>query len=256
MRQRTVSRFPLFLVFGSMPSMKAILVGASLSWMLWGCGAPSPGPEAKPVSDGVGQGEVVPAPPAPPDPAASASVATAEPVSAPTVAPEASPPGWQPIPAKRPKGFPGVPFAEVRAFAFDLENGARPICSGPLDEDGTLCSTVARPGVKLSAEQAKKLVALVQQKSSFGGGSKCFLPHHGFVFYDEAGVPVADISVCFMCEMATSTPSIPAARPSGEGGGSVGISEKGVTALRALCNELGLPKCDAKKPNDFGLPPP
>lgn len=239
-----------------MSQVKAILVGAGMTWMLWGCGGPSPGPEATPVSDGVGQGELVPAPPAPPDPAASASVASAEPVSAPTtVAPEASPPGWKPIPAKRPNGFPGVPFAEVRGFAFDLENGARPVCYGALDEDGTLCSTVARPGVKLSDDQAKKLVALLQQKSSFGGGSKCFLPHHGFVFYDEAGVPIADLSVCFMCEMGTSTPSIPAARQGGDGGSSFGISATGVAGLRALCTELGLPKCDAKQPGDFAPPP-
>ena len=59
-----------------------------------------------------------------------------------------------------------------------------------------------------------------------------------------------------MCEMATSTPSIPAARQIGEGGGSFGISEKGVAALRALCTELGLPKCDAKQPGDFAPPPP
>ncbi len=146
-------------------------------------------------------------------------------------------------------------FAEVRAFAFDLAQGGRPVCYGPLDEDGTLCSTVARPGVKLTGEQAEKVVALFQQKSTFGGGSKCFLPHHGFVFYDEAGVPVADISVCFMCQMAASRPSTPAARTSGEGGGSVGMSDKGTAALRALCTELGLPKCDATKPDDFGPPP-
>jgi hypothetical protein len=239
--------------------MRAILIVGGLSWMLSACAGPSPKPDPTPSSDGAGQGEVALAPPAPPDPASSASVSTAAasaaPVTAPTdVAPEASPPGWKPIPAKRPRGFPGVPFAEVRGFAFDLANNGRPVCYGPLDEDGTLCSTVARPGVKLSDEQAKKLVALLEQKSSFGGGAKCFLPHHGFVFYDEAGVPVADISVCFMCEMAASTPSIPAARQSGEGGSSFGISEKGVAALRALCNEVGLPKCDAKTPDDFAPP--
>lgn len=211
------------------------------------CAAPSPGlnavdPPPRETTEPTVQ------PPAPPEPSASAETADVSGVSVP---PEASPPGWTPIPAKRPKGFPGVPFAKVRAFAFDLENDSRPICYGPLDEDGTSCSTVQRPGVELTAEQASKLVDLLKQKSSFGVGSKCFLPHHGFVFYDEAGVPVADISVCFLCDMAASRPSIPDARPGDEGASTVGISEKGIAGLRALCTELGLPKCDAKQPNEF-----
>jgi hypothetical protein len=166
-------------------------------------------------------------------------------------APEVPPPRFTGIPAKRKTGFPGLAFAKVRAFAFDLAVSGRPVCPAPLDEDGTLCSTVKRPGVELSEPQTKKLVELLKQPSTFGGGSACFLPHHGFVFYDESDTPIAELSYCLLCEMAIAHPAIPQAKAGGEGAG-FGLSEKGNEALRELCNELGLPKCNAKSPDEFG----
>ncbi len=166
-----------------------------------------------------------------------------------TAAPEESPPpGWKGIPPSRPKGFPGVPFKTVRGFAFDMAVIARPVCEGPLDPDGTLCSTVSRPGVELSAKHVDRLLAILGQRSSYGAGSSCFLPHHGFVFYDEAGAPVAEVSVCFLCDMAMASPWIPQAK---KVDGRIGLSEKGNEALRELCRDVGLPKCDAKVPEDF-----
>jgi hypothetical protein len=165
--------------------------------------------------------------------------------------PDVPPPGFTPIPAKRKKGFPGVAFTEVRAFAFDLSVSDRPICEGPLDADGSLCSTVVQPGVVLDAAQTKRLLAMFTKKSAWGTGASCFLPHHGFVFYDGEGVPVAEISVCFLCEMMETAPAIPKAKRAGEGN-EYGLSAKSMTALRGLCTELGLPKCDATQPSDFG----
>ncbi len=225
-----------------------------LSLGLWGCAAPPPsGPD--PVATSVATAERASREDrAPPASSASASATADSPVASASAPepPETPPPGWKPIPARRPNGFPGIEFSEVRAFAFDLEVAGRPICRGPLDPDGTTCSTVARPGVKLTSEQTKKLTDLLAARSSYGGGSACFLPHHGFVFYDAAGVPVAELSVCFLCDMAEAHPAIPIAKPSDAGATTVGITEKGVAGLRALCNELGLPKCDARRPEDFG----
>lgn len=188
--------------------------------------------------------------------ATSSSSAAAPPPSTSTTArasAEVPPPGWQPIPEKRPKGFPGVEFAEVRGFAMELHVVGRPVCNLPLDEDGTLCETVEAPGVVLSAAQVEKLLALLQQPATFGGGAKCYEPHHAFVFYDKAGTPVAEIGICFLCQMATSRPIIPITQDVKEFGfWTAGVTDKGSDALRALCNELGLPKCDAKSIDDFG----
>lgn len=222
--------------------------------LLTGACASSPAPDAPP------DGSPAPKPPvvapevsatATSSAAAAASVAATA-SAAPTLAPEVPPPGFQPIPARRPKGFPGVAFAEVRGFAFDLEVGERSVCSMPLDRDGTSCETVVRPGVVLTPEQTKQLLAILGDKGSFGPGSKCFLPHHGFVFYDDKGVPVAEVSLCFMCAMGLAAPAIPVGR-GGDGDGSFGLGEKSTGALRALCRDLGLPKCDAQRPDDFAV---
>ncbi len=163
---------------------------------------------------------------------------------------ETPPPGWKPIPAKRSKGFPGVAFAEVRAYAFDLRVAEMPVCGMPLDADGTLCDTVEQPGVVLSPAQTKLLVGMLKKKSTWGSGSSCFLPHHGFVFYDAEGVPVAEISLCFMCEMMATAPGIPGAKKLGTQN-DYGLNAKSTAQLRGLCRELGLPMCDATRPDEF-----
>ena len=185
------------------------------------------------------------------EPAAPAEPEQPPPPTAETPAAETPPPGFTAIPAKRKGGFPGVAFTEVRAFAFDLGVDGPPTCGLPLDPDGTLCKTVDKPGVVLSDAQTKLLLGMLAKKSTWGSGSSCFLPHHGFVFYDEAGTPVAELSVCFMCQMMVAVPSIPKAKRV-EGDDTYGLNEKSTAQLRALCNELGLPKCDAKNPTEFG----
>ena len=137
----------------------------------------------------------------------------------------------------------------MRGFAFDLHVNERPVCNDPLNDDGSLCSTVVRPGVALSPEQVERLARVLASPKSFGGGSSCFLPHHGFVYFDEAGTPVATISVCVLCDMIEPLPSIPVAKA--VDGARVGISELGRGELQRLCRELGLPKCDARTPDDF-----
>ncbi|MFO0548543.1 MAG: hypothetical protein U0271_09160 [Polyangiaceae bacterium] len=245
-------------------------IGGSRYWVIaaaWfvGC-SPSRGPEAGPDSQpsATSSVEARASASAPGATTSSASNTASAPIpsasqAASTALAETPPPNFSAIPEKRKGAFPGVPFKKVRAFAFDLEVNGRPVCSMPLDPDGTLCSTVARPGVELSAEQTKSLLALLKQSSTYGGGSKCFLPHHGFVFYAEDDTPVAEISLCFMCEMILPLPAISGATPSGEGEGLVGLSEKGTKSLRKLCSELGLPKCDARTPDDYSgglLDPP
>lgn len=221
-------------------------------FVLVGCTKPEPSvappptvaepPEpAEPAEPAEPQEPEEPAEPAePPEPEASAA-----PVEAP-------PEGFVPIPDRRRGGFPGIAFAKIRAFAFDLENSDRPECSRPVEPDGRLCKTVERPGVELTPAQTKTLLGLLRTRGTWGSGSKCFLPHHGFVFYDDADVPVAEISVCFMCNMLISSPAIPKATKVGT---SYGLSEKGNAALRKLCTDLGLPKCDAKNPTEFDAAP-
>ena len=75
----------------------------------------------------------------------------------------------------------------------------------------------------------------------------------GATYPDEAGTPVAEISLCFMCQMMVAAPTIPKAKRIG-GDDTYGLNEKSTAQLRALCRELGLPMCDAKNPTEFGGP--
>jgi hypothetical protein len=233
-------------------------VPALLSIWVAGCSSPPTAPTVPTVptasvpTRGSGTSEVATSSPvAAIVPSASTRADPAITMSKPAeVEPEVASPGFLPIPAKRKQGFPGVAFTEVRGFAFDLEVRDRPVCRTPLDADGTLCATVARPGAPLSAEQSKKLLAILGDKKSYGDGSKCFLPHHGFVFYDARGVAVAEVSLCLMCDVGRASPAIPAAR-----GGEFGLAEQATASLRALCRDLGLPKCDARRPDEFGTDP-
>ena len=164
-----------------------------------------------------------------------------------------APSGFVPIPAKHPQAFSPKRFAEVRAFAFDLQVRERPVCKGPLNSDGALCSTVVVPGARLSSVQAERLLGLLRSPKTYGSDlSGCFLPHHGFVFYDGAGVPLAEVAVCFLCDNLRARPAIPGVK---QLDGSYALTTEAVTELRGLCNELGMPGCNAKRPEDFGPPP-
>jgi hypothetical protein len=135
----------------------------------------------------------------------------------------------------------------VKAYAFDLEISGRPVCDGPLNEDGSLCSTVAAEAT-LSEEQVKRLASIFTSEKTFGSTSGCFLPHHGFVFFDAVGGPVGYVSFCLLCDNVISRPQLSKAKLEG---GYYGLSKEGHEALKSLCQELGLPKCDAKRPDEF-----
>lgn len=51
--------------------------------------------------------------------------------------------------------------------------------------------------------------------------------------------------------MIASRPGVSVDRGPSDGGRH-GITEKTSAELRAMCRELGLPKCDATTPDDFG----
>jgi hypothetical protein len=130
--------------------------------------------------------------------------------------------------------------ATVRAYEMEpIDASGRPQCLQVLDATGALCSGVRGPGVVLSASQVATLLAILRAPASYGGGSKCFIPRHGFVFHDAADVPIAEVALCFECEMVRGQPALRGGEPS-----SHGVSAAGLTGLRALCEELGLARCE------------
>ena len=130
--------------------------------------------------------------------------------------------------------FPGVKYSSIRAFYFNAKVG-RPECMMPLNKDGSLCSSVEEPGKLLSNKQIARLVATVNEPTSFDRSfAKCFIPHHAFVLYNTKGKAVAQLSICFECDRVSLEPSQPNERS---------LTQHGRRQLQTLCKELGLKSC-------------
>jgi hypothetical protein len=101
--------------------------------------------------------------------------------------------------------WPGVPFVEVRAYAWPLENekGDRKVILAGM----RLREDVINPeGAVLSADQVKRLQAAVTGEHAEHALIRCYDPHNAFVFYDADKKPVAFVEVCFRCVGAAAVP--------------------------------------------------
>lgn len=142
-----------------------------------------------------------------------------------TPSPDPSPPAERktpPIPAD----WPRVEYAEVRAYLYNP--GETP--ENLILQNGKLHPEVVNPdGIKLDATQTERLLTLLRNKAPDGSAVGCFAPHHGFVFYDREGNPVADVTVCFLCELGVAEP------------GDHSMTTWDFAALGRLVQDLGLP---------------
>ena len=143
--------------------------------------------------------------------------------------------------------FPYKGYAKVKAYTFNLaEDGKQKhICGAPFDGDGEPCPTLSE-GVLMTSAQVEELLAAVNSRKTYGAPlSKCFIPHHGFVFYDKDEKLVAQISVCFMCDQLRGSPEVKAApkRPM-----KAALSQGGEARLKAVCKDIGLKACDKSRP--------
>jgi len=135
------------------------------------------------------------------------------------------------------KPFPSFKYSQVKAYNFNAKVGL-PECSTPLNEDGSLCSSVKGRGKRLSKTQAKTLFAILNDPSSYKRPrARCFTPHHAFVFFNRKGKAVGQISLCFECDRLFIEPAAPESRS---------LAPPGMKKLRSLCQSLGLKDCDER----------
>jgi len=101
--------------------------------------------------------------------------------------------------------WPTMPYATVRAFAYDcdadvtrdfIQPGGR-IAKGVLNPPGALLT-------RAQMQQLQKAITVPQEKSL---RTPCYAPHHAFVFYDAAGNRVAHLEICFMCNKHRAYPA-------------------------------------------------
>ena len=119
------------------------------------------------------------------------------------------------------------PIHEVRAYVYDYTQEK--------DNDALLRNRKLHKGIindggaKLSDDQIKRLKDAIRSSEERVPGAFCYMPHHGFVFFDKNGTPMGHIELCFQCGNVSSSPK--------------GLPEKewNWKELRKLLKELDIP---------------
>lgn len=148
---------------------------------------------------------------------------------------------WTTTSTAKTRKSPWLTAHEVLAYELNGGSTGRPECTRAIEMGGALCKTAALPGKALTQTQRERLAALSRTPGALNGDlTKCFIPHHTFVAYDAKGRPLAEMTVCFMCEMVDIGPL---------GGSRLrGVSPASLNELRGLCREIGLSGCDRRTP--------
>lgn len=98
--------------------------------------------------------------------------------------------------------FPNVDFAYAKMHYFNIELEAPHMNQPSIYRDGIYAETKVGNGQLVSDELNKGILDIFK----FGvdelvyGLSKCYLPHHGIIYYNERHEPVASLSICFACD--------------------------------------------------------
>lgn len=100
--------------------------------------------------------------------------------------------------------WPGLKYAEVRAYFYNADSAqSRHLIThdGKLDRSATPAG-----GVILNTAQAAQLLAAINVGTKPHPVTSCYVPHHGFVFYNSWGRRVASFEFCLECLKATAEP--------------------------------------------------
>lgn len=140
--------------------------------------------------------------------------------------------------------------SSVRGYLYwnDLAPGIatfnRPGCAlGPLTPDGALCPSTVVPGVELSPELTREFLDVlgrepvpeVPRACTCGGAQS---PMHGFVLYDDAGAPMAVVTLNVLHHRLVTHPD----RTQGQFGKSW-VSDTFRSWYGDFCRRVGLPLC-------------
>jgi hypothetical protein len=96
------------------------------------------------------------------------------------------------------------PVHTVRAYVYDY---TREVGNLSLLKNGKLHKGIIyRAGVELSKEQVKRLQKALHSQEARTPGAFCYMPHHGFVFFDKDGKAMGHTEICFQCFNGESSP--------------------------------------------------
>ena len=93
---------------------------------------------------------------------------------------------------------------EVRAYVYDFTQEEKNLS---LLKQGKLHKGIINDGgAKLSEEQVARLKEAIRSSKERIPGAFCYMPHHGFVFFDKDGKAMGHIELCFQCGNVASSP--------------------------------------------------
>lgn len=116
---------------------------------------------------------------------------------------------------------------EVRAYVYDYTQEKGNVS---LLRQGRLHrGIIDKDGAKLSAEQVERLKGALRSSEERRTGAFCYMPHHGFVFFDIDGKAMGHIELCFQCGNVANSP------------GGLPEREWDWEVLRAVLKELNVP---------------
>jgi hypothetical protein len=94
------------------------------------------------------------------------------------------------------KKWPFGRFHHVEAYLFNLDGRSHP----DIIVENALNPSAVHGGRRLSRSESRKLVRILHAFHGDRIMSRCYTPHHGFVFYERDEKAVAYVSACFYCE--------------------------------------------------------
>ena len=106
------------------------------------------------------------------------------------------------------EGFPGVPYKRVVAYMLNTKKSTAKPDQFIWHQDNFAFSKIG-DGVELNEKQVESLSKItVQDMSTLQTGlSKCFIPRHGLIYFNEKNKPVASLSICFECQKIDAYPN-------------------------------------------------
>ena len=100
------------------------------------------------------------------------------------------------------EAFPNVEYSYVKVFLFNIDTEIKGRPDSYIYRGGLYAESKVGEGVLVPESKVKPLNKMLSGdiNTLLVGLSKCFIPRHGFVYYNEKDEPVASVSVCFECE--------------------------------------------------------
>ncbi len=98
--------------------------------------------------------------------------------------------------------FPNVQYGSAKLFLFNIFLEDESQFDSYIYKNGKYANSKIGDGYDLKPEILDQIHEVIAKgvDELIVGLSKCYIPRHGIIYFDEGGSPVASLSVCFECE--------------------------------------------------------